>query len=169
MINNPLQLQSKRLETFLILRTIPILRVTTDSPLSFLWVVFTWVNKQNIPPARIYLSGFKFSRLEGKKRQKLIGIMLKSNNFTSRWYPKMHSIVFRHGASQGRWIIKIYLLFAHNNWFEFISRESQRGLHVNRELKRGSFWATHINHKWTFWILRQWFRPIFSGKSSLLA
>ena len=76
---------------------------------------------------------------------------------------------FGMGASQGRKIIKIYLLFSHKNWFEFISRESQWGLHMNRELKRGGFWATHINlTEWTFWILRQWFRPFFSGKASLL-
>ena len=39
------------------------------------------MNKQNIPPARIYLSGFKFSRLEGKKETETNISMISKDAF----------------------------------------------------------------------------------------
>ena len=39
-----------------------------------------------------------------------------------------------------------------------------RAPHIyNRELKQQSFWATHVNRKWPFFIFWRWFRANFQS------
>ena len=79
----------------------------------------------------------------------------ETRTIVSRFLTSITGFSWRHTLN---WVPVVGGLF-----FEALVGHPETNATVTRELEHWRFWATHVNRKWTFCILRQWFCPYFQA------